>query len=78
MATRLVKIAAIALLAGLSACAASEPSPLRVATAQASGLPLYGSTIRPSLDCSDDDDGFNASDAMKLPKDVFISGCRPL
>jgi hypothetical protein len=75
MATRLFKITAIALLAGLSACAASVPSPLRVAAAQSPSLPLYGSTVRPSLDCSDDDGGFDAPDAMKLSPEVF-RGCR--
>ena len=72
MTTRLFAITAVALAAALSACAASA-QPTRVAMAQPSRSPLSGMSTGPAIDCGDDNGGFNAPDAMKLPKAAFGS-----
>jgi hypothetical protein len=74
MITRLFTITAVVLVAALSACAVSAPSP-RVATAQAPSSRLHVGTVRPALDCAYYDSSFNTPDAMKLPKDAL--GCAP-
>ena len=69
MTTRFFGIAAVALAAALSACAASASSP-RLASTQAQ---LHIATAPSSPHCGYDQGGFNTPDAVKLPKDAFCS-----
>jgi hypothetical protein len=61
------KVAAIAVVTALAACAAPAPS---WSAAPPSGSPLFGRTSGPAFDCSDYDNSFTTPDAVKLPLGV--------
>lgn len=75
MTSTIFRLTAAALTAALSACATSPP-PMRIATTQVGGAQVHRDTVQPLFACEAADGGFNAPDAMKLPKDTF-GGCPP-